>query len=143
MELVVNRSPSSEKATIGSLIVDGEYLCFTLEDVVREVPNIPVAQWKVQNETAIPAGTYTVIIDFSNRFQRLMPHIIGVDGFSGVRIHYGNTDADTDGCVLVGNTNPNPDFIGDSRSAFAVLFAKLVTANSSGEKITITLKEAV
>jgi hypothetical protein len=75
---------------------------FTLEDAVREVPGAPVAGWKKSGVTAIPTGRFRVIIDHSEHFQKDLPHILNVPGFEGVRIHSGNTIADTEGCPLVG-----------------------------------------
>lgn len=105
--LILKREPSNGVCTFGKLYVDNRYLCETLEDVIREQRHqdgtlVDPAQWKVQNQTAIPSGTYAVILDYSQRFGRIMPHILGVPGFTGVRIHGGNTAADTEGCVLVG-----------------------------------------
>jgi len=86
---------------------------------------------KVQDKTAIPAGTYSVIIDVSTRFKRLMPHILNVPGFDGIRIHNGNTDSDTDGCILLGFSQ-NVDFIGRSKEAFGQFFTVLQVALKSG-----------
>ena len=74
---------------------------WVLEDQVREVVGEPVSEWKVPGKTAIPAGRYKVLITFSNRFQKLMPQLMDVPGFTGVRIHAGNTAADTEGCLLL------------------------------------------
>jgi Family of unknown function (DUF5675) len=87
MLLEVKREPSAFGCTLGNLYVDGQYECFTLEDVVREVPEEAVEKWKVPGETAIPVGTYDVIVTLSNRFQRLLPLLMKVPGFEGVRIH--------------------------------------------------------
>jgi hypothetical protein len=97
MEILTQREPSTLNSTAGTLIVDGVVECFTLADVVREMPGKPVSTWKLAGKTAIPTGAYQVIIDFSNRFQRPMPHVLNVPGFDGVRIHSGNTAADTEG----------------------------------------------
>lgn len=83
--------------TIGKLFVDGEWQWWTLEDQLRP-PSAP----KVAGATAIPAGSYRVKKTWSNRFGKLMWQICDVPGFAGVRIHVGNTPADTEGCVLVG-----------------------------------------
>lgn len=129
MELTLTRGPSTTKSTPGTLLVDGKFECFTLEDVVRPK--------KIPGETAIPAGTYKVIIDMSNRFKRLLPLLIDVPGFAGIRIHPGNTDKDTEGCILVG-TSRSKDFVGNSRVAFDALFKKMQAAKS----ISITIKAA-
>jgi len=134
MELEVKRGPSLQGATLGDLYVDGVHECFTLEDVAREVPGAPVESWKVPGETAIPCGRYRVIIDHSAHFGRDLPHILDVPGFTGVRIHSGNSAADTEGCILVGQTK-EANLIYQSRAAFAALFEKMQAAS----EIWITL----
>ena len=128
MKLKLQRDPSADGATIGKLFVDGVFECFTLEDQIREVFGKPVEQWKVPGQTAIPSGTYRVTVDFSMRFQQMMPHILNVPGFDGIRIHSGNTAADTEGCILVGmgiDHNAASPFITESRAAFKPLFDRL------------------
>lgn len=119
MNLLLQRETATEKSTIGSLRINGEFFCWTLEDKLRDQ--------KVFGQTAIPSGTYQVIIDFSNRFQKPMPHILNVPGFSGIRIHPGNTDKDTEGCILIGLTKSD-DFIGKSQMAFQLFMPKLQSA---------------
>jgi hypothetical protein len=120
MDLRVIRNTLTGKSTIGSLLIDGARHCFTLEDCVRDGPKIP-------GQTAIPEGRYQVVIDFSARFQRLMPHILDVPGFTGIRIHKGNTDQDTEGCILLG-MHKGKDRIWDCESAFHPFFDKLTEA---------------
>ena len=87
MELRLVRETFTAVSTIGRLMVDGLFDSYTLEDVVRDGPKIP-------GRTAIPYGRYQVIIDYSNRFKRPMPLLLNVPGFTGIRIHQGNTDAE-------------------------------------------------
>ncbi|HEY4932938.1 MAG TPA: DUF5675 family protein [Terriglobales bacterium] len=142
MELLVQPEPSTLSSTPGTLSIDGVFECYTLEDVVREVPGQPVAMWKVQNETAIPAGRYQVIIDVSEHFNnRLMPHILNVPGYDGVRIHSGNTAADTDGCILLGKVREVDD-VSQSHDAYNSFFSKLQAAVSGGEPVHITVAAA-
>lgn len=128
MRLVVTRKEFGPDYTIGELSIDGGFHCFTLEDKVREIENCPVDRWKIPGQTAIPIGTYDLTINFSQRFKRLMPLLVGVPGFDGVRIHSGNTDKDTEGCILVGWERVGSDFIGKSRDAFDALFPLLSDA---------------
>jgi hypothetical protein len=130
MKLTLLRQPSTLRSTPGTLLIDGIFECYTLEDVVRPV--------KIQNQTAIPAGEYEVIINSSARFKRLMPLLLNVPGYDGVRIHPGNTDADTDGCILVGDV-PSHDFLGSSRPAFGRLFPKLKVAFDAKQSISLTI----
>lgn len=96
MQINVRRTFKGPEYTIGKLYVDGHYLCDTLEDTVRP------AGTKIAGKTAIPAGTYRVKKTMSPRFKKILPEIMNVPGFTGVRIHAGNTVADTDGCLLLG-----------------------------------------
>lgn len=134
MKLTVKRGAPSSKSMIGELYVDGVYECLTLEDVPRAT--------KIKGKTAIPAGTYNVIINRSNRFGVDLPLLLNVKGFEGVRIHPGNTDVDTDGCLLVGSTK-SQDFIGNSKKTFAKLFAKMQEAWAKEESITLTIIDPV
>ena len=135
MEMTVRRVVATSKSTIGDLtILGGSFHCYTLEDVVRTGP-------KVWGETAIPAGRYEVIVNFSARFRRPMPLLLAVPGFEGIRIHDGNDAADTDGCILVGQTKgPQADWIGSSVAAFNGLFPLIATACHGG-KVFITIQD--
>jgi hypothetical protein len=132
VNITVARKEFTEKSTIGDLLIDGEFECFTLEDCVRSV--------KIKGMTAIPAGAYEVVINFSERFKRPLPLLLKVPEFEGVRIHPGNTDADTEGCILVGRMK-QPDFIGESRAAFEALFNKMQEA-AAREKILIEIVDS-
>jgi hypothetical protein len=135
MNLILKRFEYGTNYTIGKLYNGEEYLCFVLEDKVREVDGKPVSEWKVANETAIPKGTYKVIVDHSNHFGKDLPHILNVPGYEGVRIHTGNTDKDTEGCLLVGSAWPGGDMITGSRDAFAKVFPLIQAA----KEVTITI----
>jgi hypothetical protein len=126
MQITVKRLHKTDTSTIGELLIDGIFECYTLEDIERQV--------KIKAETAIPKGTYKVIINQSNRFKRLMPLLLNVPNFEGVRIHAGNTNHDTEGCILVGRTR-SKDFIGQSRKAYDKLFKKMQAAKD----ITLTI----
>lgn len=139
MKLILQRSRAGDGCTIGALFVDGMEGCFTCEDVVREIPGTPVSAWKVAGETAIPAGTYQIIITPSVRFKRDLPLLVNVPGFSGVRIHPGNTAADTEGCILVG-TRVGVNAVLESRIAFAALFDKIHVALDAGELCHIEIR---
>jgi len=126
MIITIKRLYKSDNSTIGEMTIDGKWECYTLEDKERDV--------KIKSETAIPKGTYKVIINQSNRFKKLLPLVLNVPNFEGIRIHPGNTNHDTEGCILVGRTR-SKDFIGQSRKAFESLFAKMKLA----KEITLTI----
>jgi hypothetical protein len=95
MEIKVIRKYTYPTSQLGELWVDGAFFGYTLEDVNRAK--------KVYGETCIPASTYNVIVTYSNRFKVELPLLENVVGFAGVRIHGGNTDKDTHGCILLGS----------------------------------------
>jgi len=103
MELRLERQPSYKAATFGSLLIDGEWFCHTLEDMIREVPGESVASWKVKGHTAIPAGRYRVTLEHSPRFGPDTITVNDVPGFAAIRMHGGNDVDDTEGCPLVGS----------------------------------------
>lgn len=138
MRLNLSRKILTDNSTIGELSIDGVFECYTLEDKVRQVAGQPVKNWKIQNFTAIPRGTYPIQITYSVRFGREMPLLLNVECFEGVRIHNGNTDKDTEGCILVGKIK-SKDFIGNSKDAFTQLYLKIKTAIASGDSVSITI----
>jgi Steigviridae/Suoliviridae L,D-carboxypeptidase/transpeptidase len=134
MELRLFRSPSAFDCTIGRLFVNDRWECWTLEDVVREGP-------KVLHETAIPAGRYRVVIDRSERFQRMLPHVLEVPGFTSIRIHPGNTDKDTSGCILVGQGRGLRSVAG-SRLALEALQPQIAGALAKGDGVWLNVVSA-
>ena len=139
MDLLLLREPSAGDHTFGKLYVNIAFQCDTLEDVIREVMNEPVESWKVPGATAIPSGCYSVSITYSPHFQRDMPLINAVEGYEGVRIHPGNTAADTEGCVLVGAVR-TADGVGESRMAFDSLYPLLTDALNNQEEVWLTIR---
>lgn len=144
MRLTLKRKVFTNVSTIGELFIDDIFECYTLEDIDRgltaTMPLSEIDKTKVHSTTAIPYGEYEVVITFSNRFKCLMPLLVDVKGFAGVRIHTGNKSTDTEGCILVGKTK-GLDFIGNSRAEYAVLFAKLSEA-ASREKVFLTITKS-
>lgn len=139
MNITLIRKYKLPTYTIGKLYIDEEYFCDTLEDkdrgltddmTVSEISNI-----KIKKETAIPTGTYKVTITYSNRFKKNMPLINDVKGFEGIRIHSGNTNQDTEGCILVGFNKVKGNVI-NSRDTYNKLFSILSKSNN----IIITIK---
>lgn len=141
MRIYIDRQLGTEGYTAGRLYVDGKFECFTLEDQVREVPGKPVAEWKVYGKTAIPRGIYPVTITWSPAFKKKLPLLHGVPGYAGVRIHSGNKAEHTEGCILVGldDGNPNDSWLGRSREAMNQLQPKIQAALDAGEEVILTI----
>lgn len=106
MKLTLKRFHFADTYTIGKLFIEDKPFCDVLEDVVRDKNKDGDLQdegeAKVYGQTAIPFGTYKVILTESNRFKTILPLLVDVPEFEGVRIHAGNTSEDTHGCLLVG-----------------------------------------
>lgn len=136
MKLKLIRKTKTSKSTVGELYVDGVFECYVLEDVDRQLELYP--DKKVPGATCIPRGTYRVALSMSSRFGIVLPEVLSVPGFVGVRIHAGNTAKDTDGCPLVGKTK-GQDFVGQSKVALAELLPKLQKAYATKETITIEI----
>lgn len=137
MKLTLNRIFLGSSATIGELYVDGEHIADTLEDRVR-----PEGE-KVYGKTAIPEGTYEMVLSYSPRFKKILPEILNVPNFTGIRIHCGNSSADSSGCILVGTWDgEKEDWVSDSKVAFNKLMSLLQKAADNKEKITITINNS-
>ena len=149
MELRLDRIFRTNEYTIGELYVDGAYISDTLEDTeitLPEVcPNTPKGitckcKEKVYGDTAVPAGTYEVKLSYSNRFKRIMPEILNVPHFLGIRIHKGNKTADTEGCILVGTWDGmKEDWISNSTVTYNKIIPLLQKAVDNKEQVTITI----
>lgn len=106
MDLNLKRIFRGDKYTIGHLYIDGNYYCDVLEDTDRglssDMTEEEIRKIKVYGRTAIPKGRYKIEVTYSPKFKRYLPILLNVKGFSGIRIHSGNTAEDTLGCLLVG-----------------------------------------
>ena len=132
MDIIVNRNLKTASATFGMLEIPNFFRCYTLEDVERPE--------KIKGFTAIPKGKYQVILSYSPRFGRMMPLLLNVPNFDGVRIHSGNASGDTEGCLLVGLVmDLKAEVILNSRAAFDVLYPLLEKAAAT-EKIWLTIQ---
>lgn len=120
MKITLNRIFKGDQYTIGKMYIDGIYFCDTLEDSVRPE--------KIKHETAIPAGTYNVILNRSNRFKKILPLLLNVPNYEGIRIHSGNTKEDTSGCILVGENKIKGQVI-NSKQKMNELMKLLIKAN--------------
>ena len=151
MKLTVKRIARKEGYTIGKLYIDGQYFCDTLEDCDRgleqAMPLDMICRIKVPGETAIPVGTYELSMrNISPKYSKkkafaftggVMPRLLNVPGYEGVLIHSGNTAADSEGCILVGE-NKAVGKVLNSMATFKRLWAVLNQRKS--EPITITVQ---
>lgn len=125
---------------------DGDtFLAYTGEDRMRG--GIADSQGpKVKGETCIPGGRYEVVLDFSNRFQKVMPHILDVPHYTGIRIHGARKDVpvefSTEGCVCVGLSHDSED-VYDCILALNKVIALLKEAKGRGERVWITIPEVL
>ena len=91
MRIVVKRTAKMNDYTIGNLYIDGQFFCNTLEDTDRGLSDsqslLYIKAKKIFSKTAIPTGTYKVELTYSLRFKRILPLIVGVKGFDGIRIY--------------------------------------------------------
>lgn len=147
MELKLHRLNTDGDSTVGILHLDSKFNCYTLEDEARKI--------KIKGETRIPAGRYEIkyrevlsgmTVRYRERYKWFKWHLElqDVPGFENIYIHIGNDDDDTDGCILVGNTqNSNVGmlngFVGQSRNAFQSLYEKVSLRLEGGERVFITV----
>jgi len=142
MKLLLNRRFLGESYTIGDLFIDDAFYGNTLEDKVRD-GNMDgdltdPGEEKIYGQTAIPYGKYKVILSFSNRFKRILPLLLDVPHFTGIRIHPGNTAEDTHGCILVG-LNSEKGKVLSSQETFNRVMARLLEADHRKEFIEIEI----
>lgn len=123
MNLLLSRHPATDDTILGQLFLDGRFECFTCEG----------------SDVAIPEGAYGVTITRSQTFGRMLPLLTHVPGRTGIRIHSGNTEDDTDGCILVGRELGHQAVL-QSRDALASLQSKLAAALSHQEEVVIVVQ---
>ena len=142
MEIRVNRIARKDGYTIGRMSLNGVYFCDTLEDTDRGLNSTmsvdEILSKKRKGITAIPTGKYDVILTFSPRFKRVLPLLLSVKGYEGVRVHAGNTNKDTEGCLLVGENKAKGQVI-NSRATLEKLMSVLLECEKRKEKISITI----
>jgi len=129
MKMILTREIKAPTFTLGKLQV-GKLELNTCEDAIRD--------HKIAGITAIPEGTYKIIVNFSQRFQKHLPLLLDVPNFSGVRIHSGNTAVDTEGCILVGTTRTKGG-VANSRYAMGLLMEEMQKAIDLGDNVWIEI----
>lgn len=135
LELIRDDEPS-QKHNWGKFFVDRLFFGETLEDTDRYL-EVKGGE-KIDGDTAIPRGRYRVTLSMSRRFGRNMPEIHDVPGFSGVRIHGGNTEADTHGCPLLGQVRTATG-VANCKGVNDRLYVTLQAAEQRGEEVWITI----
>ena len=142
MELILKRDTFTEISTIGSLSIDGKFECYILEDKDRGlIDTMSIAEivgTKIYGKTAIPYGRYEIDWTMSNRFKVMMPILKNIKGYEGIRIHKGNSEIDSLGCLLCG-TKKASNRITESTAATNKLYTKIAEAKKQGIKIYITI----
>lgn len=145
MEILLVRNTFTNDYTEGKLFINGAYVCDAIEDADRgldqSMSEDVILSKKVYGKTAIPTGRYKVIIDWSNKFQKNLIHILDVRGFEGIRCHSGNSAGDSYGCVICG-VKKAQGWVGDSRKTYAVLHNMIEGALQRGEAVYITIEKA-
>ncbi|NCD70247.1 DUF5675 family protein [Mucilaginibacter agri] len=136
MELKLIRSVFKPDCTLGKMFLNDAFYAFTCEDTVRNL--MPDGSGKIKNRTAIDYGRYEVVLSFSNHFQKYLPLLLNVKFFEGIRIHGGNTAADSEGCILVGAESDMQTKIWNCASKVANLVATLKGIEKK-EKMFITI----
>mgnify|MGYP001594946235 CR=1 FL=1 len=141
IHVVHQRTKYRKDRTPGEVMISGQRICYSLEDELRELPGVPVAQWKVKGKTAIPAGHYNLRLVDSPRFGKdtlaLVPAPGADCGFAELRVHGGNDEDDTEGCPLMGAELDADDRIpgGKSQPGLKALRAAVVPALKAGEEV--------
>lgn len=137
LELLLQRDDFFPSRTFGKLFVGGRYFCEVLEDADRF---LEVGGEKIHGQTAIPRGRYRVILSPSVRWKgKVMPELLGVDGFSGVRFHGGNDEGDTEGCPLLGHVRntAGPLYVRDCAGPNARLIDLIESAIERGDEVWV------
>jgi hypothetical protein len=138
MYLTMFREPSQGGATLSKLFFGEAFICDILEDEVREIAGQPVSEWKIKGVTAIPAGVYEITLENSPRFGPSTLTVNDVPGYTGVRIHAGNKNEDTEGCLLPGTRNTSCTVVA-SRAALSYLRSLVVAVLNKGERVQIEI----
>ncbi len=140
MRLTLIRIANRPTYCIGKLYVDGVLFSDVIEDTDRGLDDAmteeEIMKKKVKGDTAIPTGIYQITLTYSPKYKRIMPLINNVKGFSGIRIHSGNTSKDTEGCLIVGK-NTKVGMVTESRKTYNALFKRFMQGSS---KIVIDIQ---
>lgn len=141
LELLLQRTEKDRTRTPGELRVNGIFYCYTLEDRIRELPGEPVEKWKVPGTTAIPSGRFRIELEDSPHFGPDTITLRAVPGFDYIRMHSGNTEQHTEGCVLLGYqlTDLHTIVVGQTHAARDNLKRVVKEAIARGQEVWITI----
>ena len=144
MQITIKRPPIADTVqTISDLLVDNVWFSNVVEDRDRGLHQTDTLQYiqsvKVKHETAIPYGTYQVVLSYSNRFKKYLPELIEVPGYVGIRMHPGNDETDTSGCLCPGIKSGKK--VLQSKVTFDKLFS-LIQKTIKKEKVFVTILPA-
>ena len=142
LNLKLERKWKKEKYTIGNLFINGVFFSNVLEDTTRglrqDMTPEEIQKIKIHGQTAIPSGRYEIRVTLSARFRRQLPILLNVPGYAGVRIHPGNNDANTEGCLLPGK-NDRVGQVSNSRATMAALQKQIEEAIYQNSKVYIEI----
>lgn len=141
MKLLLERKYCKKEYTIGNLYINGVFYCNILEDTVRDFNKNGIfdcGEIKIKGSTAIPYGEYDIIVTYSPKFKRELPILLNVPAFDGIRIHRGNTNKDTEGCLLPGENKERGKVINSTKYELD-LTNKIKTELSKGKKVKIKI----
>jgi len=143
-----NKGKDSTNGILFDVTNERRFLCYTLEDESRFK--------KVYGETCIPEGEYCLGFrtvggfdaKYADRFADIhmgMLHVLDVPDFKYILIHCGNTDEDTAGCLLLGDSQENNNikengFIGRSTHAYYRVYQEIAEALQE-EEVTIVYRD--
>lgn len=141
MKLELKRIALKPNYTIGKLFINGTYYCDTIEDKVIDLNKngkFDDGLTKVMHQTAIPYGTFKVVVNHSPKFNRELPRLLDVPYFEGILIHNGSDQNSSSGCIIVGE-NKTVGKVTNSTFYMNNLTARIKDAQNKGETITITI----
>jgi len=147
MNIKLFRYSSQSKSTLGVMLLNNKFQCYTLEDSFREE--------KIKNITRIPNGKYEIKLrEFGGHYEKYINKYEGHEGmlwlqdvpvFENILIHIGNRDEDSSGCILVGSTANNNSkekgFISNSTEAYLDMYFKVLKSFQKGKRVFITIKD--
>ena len=144
MQITINIIAKKATYTIGRLLIDGKYFCDTLEPadhgLKKRMSLVKIKKIKHdRGRSAIPTGTYRVLITKSPKFKAWLPLIFGVPGFEGIRIHAGNKPVNTRGCILVGRNRIKGQLV-TSRAVLLSLIRAMTEALDREEIIMLNIR---